>query len=231
MEQNRFFIWTSRINSILFLLLLAASICFVIYGMFESNKWGRRNAVEVTVEQPKGEEIEDLRLSGISKVCGNDIQFVKLNSPKKSKMLSSGGYGSNTRNLVFFVGREMESHWLFDTNKYLVDEVDQLKKVGDNCEDKETVAIYYEIRKEDTDNNGKLDENDSITIALTSPDGRKYTELDAGVTSVLDHSVDSNASVLTLLAQYNSVLMMKKYSIKTRELISEREITKIGKKL
>lgn len=212
-------------------MLLLLLIGLVIYGILENNKWGNRNTVEIIDEVNSGEEIEDLRLSDITKVSGKDIQYVKLNSAPESKGFSSGGYGNVIRNVVFFVGDNMDSHWLFDANTYLIDEIDQLKKNADDCENKETVSIYYEIRKEDTNNNGKIDENDSLTIALTSPDGLNYTEIELGITSVLDHSIDYDASVLTLLVQYNSTLLMKKYSLKTNEKISEQEITRIGKKL
>ncbi len=230
MEQNRFFIWTARANSVLFLLLLILSIGLVTFGIFQSNNWSGRNTVEI-VDDKINEDIEDLRLSDISKVCGQDIQYVKLNSSRPSKGFSSGGYGTNTRNVVFFVGQEMKSHWLFETNKYLVANVIQLKTKSENCKDSETVAIYYEVRKEDTNGNGKLEDDDSITVSLTSPDGLNYTEIESNITSVLDHSIDDKASILTLLVQSKRKILMKKYSLTSNKLIVEREITRIGKKL
>ncbi|MEY8214877.1 MAG: hypothetical protein RPR97_10410 [Colwellia sp.] len=231
MEENKFFKWAARVNSLLFLVLLVISIGFVSFGILESNKWSARNEVEVTDKSGSSEEVEDLRLGDITKVCGSDIQYVKLNSSAKSRGFSSGGYGYTTRNVVFFEGVEMVSHWLFDTNSYSIREIDQLQKKADDCKDRETVAIYYEVRKEDADQNGKLDENDPLTIALTAPGGSNYTEIEVGITSVLDHSVDQSGSTLTLLIQDGELLLMKKYSLKTNEKISEREITRIGKKL
>jgi hypothetical protein len=231
MEQNKFFIWTSRATSILFLLLIVIAIGFTIYGVLESQKWGGRNTVEVVGEQSDDEVVEDLRLSNIAKVCGKDIQYVKLNSSKRSKGFSSGGYGSLTRNVVFFVGSDMNSHWLFNTNKYLINEIDQLKKKAENCKNKETVSIYYEIIKNDTNKDGDLNVEDNVTISLTSPDGKNYVELDSEVTSVIDHSIDSDAQVLTILMQKGSSILMKKYSLKSSQKISEKEVSRIGKKL
>lgn len=231
MEQNKFFIWTSRATSILFLLLIIAVFGFTVYGMFVSKKWGERNTVEVIGELPNDEIVEDLRLSNITKVCGKDIQYVKLNSSNSSKGFSSGGYGSLTRNVVFFVGSDMESHWLFDTNKYLIDEIDQLKKNADDCKDKETVSIYYEVIKNDTNKDGDLNTEDDVTISLTSPDGKDYVELDSEVTSVIDHSIDGDAKILTILMQKGSSILMKKYSLENNQMISEKEVSRIGKKL
>ncbi len=231
MEKNRFFIWTTRVNSVLFLLLLMLLIGFVIYGIFESKKWGQRNTVEVIDEKFVDDKIEDLRLSMITKVCGKDVQYVKLISAPKSKGFSSGGYGDITRNLVFFVGDEMNSHWLFDTNKYLINQIVQLRKKGDDCKAKETMSIYYEVVKNDTNGNGDLDDNDAITIALTSPDGLNYTEIDSGLSSVIDHSIDNDATELTILVQNGSAILMKKFSLVNNKQISEKEITRISKKL
>jgi len=231
MEQNKFYIWVSRVTSILFLLLILIGIGFTIFGIFESRKWGERNAVEVIGEQPDDEVIEDLRLSNITRVCGKDIQYVKLNSSTSSKGFSSSGYGSITRNIVFFVGPDMDSHWLFNTNKYLISEIDQLEKTADDCKDKETVSIYYEIIKSDTNKDGDLNTEDDFTISLTSPDGKNYVELESEITSVIDHSIDSDARILTILMQKGSSILIKKYSLKNGQKISEKEVSRIGKKI
>jgi len=231
METNRFFKWTARINSMLFLVLLLLSIALVIYAIFESNKWQQRTAVHVIDEKNGSNDDEKLNLGRITKVCGTDFQYIELTSSKESEGFSSVGYGNTTRNVVFFAGKDMDSHWLFDTNGYLISGIDQLKKTADDCKKRETVAIYFEVRKVDSDNNGKLDEKDELTVALTSPDGKNYTEIEVGLTSVLDHSVNDNASVLTLLVQSDSRLIMKKYSLPSKKKISEKEITKIGKEL
>ncbi|MCK5353492.1 MAG: hypothetical protein KAJ63_00120 [Methyloprofundus sp.] len=228
-EGNNFFKWTGRISSVLFLLLLVLSIGIVIFGIYESNNWNKRNSVEITGKNPN-KPIENLHLGRITKVCGKDIQYVPLTSDSNSKGFSSGGYGNITRNVVFFVGEEMNAHWLFNTDSYLIDKIQQIKKNHIECKNEETLSIYFEIRKKDADNNGKLDNNDPITIALTSPDGLNYTEIEQDLTSVLDHSINYNTSVLTLLVQHKKLILMKKYSLKTNKKLSEKEITRIAKK-
>lgn len=231
MEQNKFFIWTSRVTSILFLLFIVIVIGFTIYGIFESKKWSGRNTVKVTGEQKDDEVIDDLRLGNITKVCGKDIQYVALSSSNSSKGFSSGGYGLLTRNIVFFVGNDMDSYWLFTTNKYLINKIDQLKKNADNCKERETVSIYYEVIKSDTNKDGNLNTEDDITISLTSPDGKNYLELDSAVTSVIDHSIDADAKTLTILMQKGAAILMKKYSLTNYQMISEKEVSKIAKQL
>ena len=136
MEDNKFFKRAGRINSVLYLLLLVLSICFVIYGFVSSNNWRTHNTVEITENSNSDEQIENLRLSDISTVCGKDIQYIKLNSAPQTKGFSSGGYGNMTRNIVFFAGSDMNSHWLFDTNSYLIDEINQIQKIADDYKEK-----------------------------------------------------------------------------------------------
>jgi hypothetical protein len=231
MEQNKFFIWTSRITSILFLLLLVISIGLAIYVMQESRKWGARNSVEIVGEVAEDDVAEDLRLGSIINVCGKDVQYVMLSSSSSTKGLSSGGYGSRIRNIVFFVGSEMDSHWLFDTNKHLINSTSQLKTSGDSCKEKETASIYYEVVKDDTNNDGSLNEEDHVTLFITAPDGRNPIELESEITSVIDYSVDADGQLLTVLMQKGTSILMKKYSLEDGQLASEREVSRIGKKL
>ncbi len=230
MEHNRFFLWTARINSVLFLLLLLISIVLVTLTLFESSNWRGRNAVELIDAGADTEEAEDFRLGDLTNVCGRDVQYVTLESYTPSKGFSSGGYSSSIRNLVFFAGQQMQSHWLFDTDKYLISEIHQLKTESGDCKGQDTVAIYYEIRKDDTNGDGKLDDTDNLTIALTSPDGTNYLEIDTNVTSVLDYSVKSEQSILTMLLQNGGNILMKKYSLAAKKYLSEKAITRIGKR-
>ena len=47
MEESKVFRIISRTNSILFLLLLLGIVILVVIGIFQSNKWQNRRAVEV----------------------------------------------------------------------------------------------------------------------------------------------------------------------------------------
>ncbi len=230
MEQNKFFLWISRTASILFLLLIVVAIGFLFYGFSESKRWSNRNTVEITEEKPTTETVKNLKLSNITKVCGKDIQYVKLSSGSNSKGFSSSSYRQSTRNVIFFVGEEMNSHWLYNTDNHLINKIVQLKTKAHNCKDKETTAIYYETVKNDTNQDGKLNIEDEITISITSPDGKNYTELDTAITSVIDHSIDKDAKTLTILIQKEGSIIMKKFSLTNNQKISERKISRIGKK-
>ena len=56
-------------------------------------------------------------------------------------------------------------------------------------------------------------------------------ELDTGVSSVIDHRVDEEASELTVRTQKSVAVLMEKFSLPSGQKISEREISRIGQKL
>lgn len=230
MEEIRFFKWISRVNSILFLLLLASSLLLVIFLFLDSNNWRSHNRVEIVDKKENEEKLEDLRLSDIQNVCGTDVQFVKLTSDSSSKGFSSGGYGSTTRNIIFFEGENMKSHWLFDSNSYVISKIDVLEINGDDCKARKASSIYYEVISKDTNSDGRLDERDQISVGLTRPDGNNYKELDSGLTTVIDNTVNGDGTELSVLAQQGNVIKMKRYSTADGELISETEISRISKK-
>jgi hypothetical protein len=230
MDNNKFFKWASRINSILFLVLLIICIIFATMALVESNKWGKENSVTVADESNTESTEENMKLGSITNICGKEIKYIELISTKSGTGLASSGYESTTRNIIFFTGKEMSSHWLYETNKYLIKKTEQLKKNADDCKARETVAMYYEVIKNDTNKNGKLDENDLTTAAITTANGLNYKELETGATSIIDHSIDTETLTLTLLAQKKDRLVMENFSIADGRKISEKEITKISKK-
>ncbi|MBL4660045.1 MAG: hypothetical protein JKY19_06795 [Alcanivoracaceae bacterium] len=229
MQESGFFKWVIRINSLLFLLFLMLGIGVSLYGFHLINRV-TSSSNEVVISQSGSsqtdEEVkESFLLEDITTVSGNDVQYLMLNAKTTKR-----GYRKDIRNVVFFEGEQMKSHWLFENNDNKFEVMQQLKRPIDDSDDQMTVAIYYQLRNEDTDNNGKIDKNDILKIALTSPNGHDYTEIEKGMTSILEHSIDEDALVLTLLTQFEESLVMKKYSLQTKKKISEREITRIGKK-
>lgn len=226
MEHNSFFKWVIRLNSILFLILILMGIGLIGFLYLESNDWNSRRAVEIKDES---ENIIKMRLGNITRICGHDIQYVELSSASTSKGFSSGGYANQTRNVVYFVGTELSPHWLYDTNDYLIENIAQLKAKGYECEDKATIAVIYEVIKDDSNKDGKLSKDDLVTVSLTMPDGYQYTEL-GSFDSVIDYETDIEGKYLTLLSQMGNEILVQKYLLTDFKKVSEKILTRIGKK-
>jgi len=227
-NRDKFFGWVSRINSLLFLLLLMTALVLMLIFVRESSRWGNRNSVEV-VDQ-NSEKNDDLRLGRLEDICGTKNKYVKLSSPVKSKGFSSGGYGSRARNVLFFAGQQAEPKWLFDTDSSMIMVMNVLELNSGDCRQRQSIAVYYEVIETDTNMDGVLNEKDDVTIALSTVDGSSYRKILTEITSVLDHQIDLDGKELTVLFQRADSVRVARYSMDSGELISEREISRISKR-
>lgn len=85
MEQNSFFKWIGRINSMCFLILILMSIGLILFLFVESNDWNAKRTVEV---KDKSDSSEDGRLSE------DDLVKVSITSPDGSNYTELGSYQS-----------------------------------------------------------------------------------------------------------------------------------------
>lgn len=225
METNRIFLWVSRINSVLFLLLLLLGIGLAIIGVIESINWDDDRAVEIVNDEQKTEQQESLRLGTINRVCGYDVKYVELQTGRGGKFSSGGGI--QTRNVIFFSGDSNTAHWLFETNQYLINNRRTIPYSYSDCEDEKAKVLYYDVVMHDSNHDGKLSEADAHTIAISDPDGRNYHPLITDATKVLDYELTDDEQKISFLLQLDKAIIMRDYSLKG-ELLAETPITELS---
>ena len=230
MEKHKIFEIINRINSVLFLILLSGGCLLIILGIVSSNRWQDRRAVEVVQNNDDDEKKKiELILGNIATIPGYGTQYVKLRSGTSGGKFSSSSGGGKTRNVLFFTGKELSTHWLYDKHTFLVNEFSALTNDADENK-KKAIAIYIETIKFDTNGNGGLDRYDLTSISLTDPYGKNYTEIETNVKSVVDINVGEEGNSLILLLQKNNKVILKKFSLSTFDLISEKVIDEISSK-
>lgn len=226
MEEHPFFKHLKRFNLILLAVLLMGLVVGMLYGFVASLSRGEaespKRSSDSSDHSAAAGDLEDFHLSGITRV-NPEVQYLSLISDGSSaKRLLSDSYGSGvTRNLLFMTGSQMQTHWLLDNDSFQIDTVDLLKT---SDKSQKVVAIYYQIRKEDSDHNQRIDYNDSLTLALSTPAGNSYQELDKGITAVMDHQLNAQATELTVLVRFEKRYYLKKYDLKSGRQIAATEI-------
>ncbi|WP_036132137.1 hypothetical protein [Marinobacter nitratireducens] len=230
MEQNRFFVIVSRINSLLILIAAVGAVIAVFSLSIMSNSWGNRNTVEV-VDEENGEESLELRLGNLDEMTGHEVQTVNLTSDKPSRGFSSGYGGSDIRNVLFLAGEKLDAKWLYEKNSYLITCFCKLQASNKYNGDDPVLAVYVSVVKEDSNGDKELSDRDGIVLALMNPDGSNYKEVSSGITKVMDSTVTDGGENVTFLVQIDTRVLARKYSLKTFSLVSEREISEISKKL
>lgn len=229
MENNKFFLIVNRINSMLILFVAVAALISILVLNRASNSWGNRNTVQVQDEKSK--ETIDLRLGSLEDMAGHDIQTINLLSDSTRKGFSSGYGGSEIRNVLFLSGEELKAEWLYENNNFFINCFCKLQKSNEYNGKDPVLAIYVSVVKKDTNRDGELSSKDGITLSLAKPDGSDYKELDNGISKILDSTVSDQGASVTFLLHIGRSIVAKKYSLSTFDLVSEREISEISKKL
>jgi hypothetical protein len=232
MEEMKLFRVLNRVNSLLFFLLFISVLAFVVFINVKTSTWQDRGAVEVA-ENPKdgSSPTIELVLGNINDIKGHDAQYVELHSKVRGGKFSSGYSGGETRNVLFLVGKNLETKWLFPSHTNIIYQVTPLSLGREYEEDKRNVrSMYYELVNEDTNGDGILDADDLSVIALSKPDGTKFAIIETGVQSVIDRTLVDEGKTLVLLVQSEGKVHLRKYSSETFELVGSKAILDIAGK-
>jgi hypothetical protein len=224
--MNRLFIIIGRINSVLLLLVLIGAAGSVVWMTAESNQWKRRGAVEVADAESGANKSVLLNFEKVENITGANAQLMRLTVQEKSAKFSSGGYGGETRNVVFLTGTEKAARWLFNEHKNLVLVTAQLSSESRNSKENPTRALYFEYVSNDTNQDGVLSSTDHSNIGLTRPDGTAFVEVLNGLSRVLSYEMldDQNLSVVY---QKGKAVRHAKFSVANLKLVADQEIVNV----
>lgn len=232
MDENRFFRAVNRINSLLILIGAGCAVVLLLFLASIERGFVGGNTVEVENDSAEnGVEKLELRLGNLVQMTGHNIQSINLYSESTSRGYKSGYPGSNIRNVVFLIGDELESKWLYDQHGYLITCFCKLKENDDYAVDEPVLSLYVSVAKKDTNRDGVISADDDITLALLDVDGSNYTEVASGITKVFDSTVSEDGKVVSFLLHIGDSIVVHKYSLSNFDLLSERLIDEISKKI
>ena len=226
-EQNLFFRWLYRLLALGALGLLLVIAYVIVAGELSSRRWQHRDTVAVQQPTANGQEkVEELRFGDLEPIRGSAIRLIKVESEidrGKRLGLSSGGYGWNfrTRNLVFVQPGSGPARWLFKGNDQYLGDVDQLCVCRDGAKGP-VLALYFEIARGDGTSHP-----DSVSPAVTRPDGSGYTVLGKPVARVLDKDVSEDGKTLGMLVEDEGKLLYRQFSLETFVQLSEQLVTQL----
>lgn len=224
-EQNRFFLWVGRLAA-LALLLGAVAICALIVHQFVGRD--RFDDSDAIVASPPGEEApsqEPLRVGGIQRVKGTDVKVIELYRGGHGRKFSRDHYKRTAHNLIFVRDDERKAHWLFQKDAQSFSYEQLCRCEGDDKAS--AVAIFLEVQRKDSNADGEIDGSDEVVPALVRVDGAEYTELGAPVESILDRSVSTDQSTLSLLISHRGKLLYRDYDLATFKLRSEQALVSL----
>jgi len=187
MEENRYFRTIWRINGVAIMLLVLFAIGAGVYIF--SKEILHRNVPPViknVAEDPQGEE--KWSLGSPREVDGTPFIYIPLVSEKKEisiphpgfalMKVSGHNYFSPSRNLLFVNRETREMRWLFRDNKQLIANIEMLSvSFKRYALDRKTDAILYQVIRNDTNGDKKLNSEDLADVGISLPDGSQYKDV------------------------------------------------------
>lgn len=192
----------------------------------ESNQWQRRGAIKVPETEAGAKKPILFNFEKGENITGANAQMMKLTTQEKSAKFSSGGYGSETRNILFLTGTEKVARWLFKNHKNLILVASQLHEELAASKEAPTSALYFEFVSDDTNGDGNLSSEDHSNIGLTKPDGTAFVEILHDVNRVLSHQM-LDQQHLSVVYQKGTVVRHAKFAVSTMKLEIDQDIVNV----
>jgi len=138
---------------------------------------------------------------------GTSYLMAPVNSHPVSRQNSYEKKTSTIRNYLFVNGNDKSALKLVPQNDFLF--LNAQEVVLERRDDKIVRGMWYEVVKNDTNDDKRLDSNDKKTIAFSDVSGSEYTEIIDGVDRLLGSH------------QKNSTTLLVFYELDGREYVSE----------
>lgn len=220
-ETNKFFLWTSRLISLAFLAGATCIVILCIYIAVQSHNRQERREVKAVINNQK----ESLALGSLEEIKGTGLQLIELFTDEGKGY--SSGYNRSIRNILF-VGNGMKTgRWLFPKNDYLITHNQlRINESDDKCCN--TVAIYYQVIKGDTNADGKLSGEDTAIVALSRNDGTGYKEIITKSDKIIGSSLTEDGKCISILHKQKEDIIYSCFDPASFEKKNEFVVTEIS---
>jgi hypothetical protein len=228
--MERLFVIVGRINSILFLLILVGAAISLSWVTFTATQSQRRGAVEVVETDSGGKAPVQLSFERIENIAGADTLMMRLSAQEKSEKFSSGGYGNETRNILFMSGIDKTARWLFKDHRNLILVSTELYGESPTAKDAPAKALYFEYVKTDTNKDEVLSSEDQSSIGLARPDGTGFTEILKNVKRIFSYEVIDQQR-LAIVYQKEAEVWLAKFSLDDATQLSDQKLIEVPNSL
>ena len=229
MEEHQLFtkIWKFAEKILLYIGLFAViGLIFAGYQLY-SKSFERHNVRNIINVQQDPSIEEKWQLGYMSEIKGSPYVMIPLNSKHDYGQSYYSKSSSSARDFLFINSQNNEKHWLLNTNQYLItnfelltdDTIDEQKKI--------VRAVLYKVVKSDTNNDEKLTNKDTLTIALSLPDGKAYKEILKDVDVFVGYRLVSKDTLL-IVYQRNRIGYSANVKLSGFAVFNKTELPKVG---
>jgi len=226
---EKFFTVISRINQILFLLVLIG--VGVLVGSSFMDMAGRHTRAQVRVAATDGPDrrAEVLSYGDLEKIHGSATLMLRLRSekPGNSGFSSGGGYYREDRNVLFLTPENEAGRWLFKDHHQIITRLSQLEWPARTTQGEATTqALLVEYVDADSNGDGVLSGADASRAALLQPDGTGMTQILSGIGRLLSYDM-TDAGHLSVLYQTGTQIRHLRYALAQMKADSDQALTEV----
>lgn len=229
MDKIKLFRILWRLNAIVIFIF-----CLLIIVIFVKERLlSKTTSYQSNLYLPDGEENnvkqEQWDLGELSKLNDTGLFIAPLRFEQTFSIgFSEEKHTSTVRNYLFVNTKTNSSSWLFENNDFVIETRKYIEKDGTltscSSQNKELVALYFTVLKQDTNQDNVIKRNDLMSIALTKPDGSERTEIETDITQVQSVDVTDNGQTLVLFYVKNDKTYVSTYSLATFKKLESIEI-------
>ena len=235
MKSDKFFKWIWNVNGLILFVGIVIAVLFISYQLISvlfKNDFVEQPTLNLAQDNKKEEKWS---LGYPRKVGKTDFHYIpleseKLTAEKRSSSIrnfSSGSYNpTRSKNVLLINGITNKSYWLFKTIDQLIIEIKPFVANEFN-ENIMTRAISYEVINNDTNQDGKLDNSDKRTYAISKIDGSNYTEIISGYNRIVESELNTDGNLFVVFINNNEVYSMV-INLMTFKVLSELSLPKVG---
>ena len=199
---------------------------FILFCFFFIQTLKRPRHVENVVNiQTNTIDTSKMRISSFEKIAGSKICVASCTLSQNFQGASSFSYEKETHsinNYLFYDPATSNSNWLVSENVLFLDKTD-FPQNSDPNKIKPIVASIYEFVDSDSTSDQSLSESDSKVIAISNPEGTKFTRLLKGV-SEINSTMYTPDEKIHIFYTMNNKLYIVVVNTKTHQIVRNNPV-------
>jgi hypothetical protein len=171
-----------------------------------------------------------------NKIGESDFYYIPLESEKldESKGTIVEGFGGSSsyftstrsKNALFLNGKTNTSKWLFKSVNQLITDIKVVSSYEHSRRSK-ALALSFEIINSDTNQDGKFDNFDKRTFAISKIDGSNYTEVIEGYSKIVESNLNMEGNLFVVFINNNEVFSMI-VNLSNFKIIDKKLLPRVG---
>lgn len=230
MSDSRFFNFLRHFNTLAFSFAAMGALVLVGIGgwnLLKSSK-STSDASAISVQKTQTENVT-WQFGDLMSVADTGIAILPLNMKLTSSTLST--YSNNktiTANYLFLDTDKNTQSWLLNHNDFtFVKRLSLPTRHYLDKDNKDTKAYYFEVIQSDTNNDGKQNSADLISVALAKVDGSGFSILIDDIEGILGTQALTSGNILVIYEKagkgYAAIVDFNSF-----KLIENKELPKVG---